>query len=215
MISAASVSLVVLLALGAGPASPPAAWEAVTEVDGIRVYARERAESSVSEVRAVGMVDAPPLAVWQVVRDYANQPKSSPYVEVARVLASEADGKVILLYNVIKAPLADRRDVTVRITDESDWQEGRGYLKARWTASELGPPPTPGIVRIHLNDGFWLLEPMDGGARTRVTYSLYTDPGGSVPRWIVNRANRSSLPEVLRALRREVAARAAGAASER
>jgi hypothetical protein len=207
MISTASLSLVVLLALGATPASVPATWEAVTEVDGVHVYSREREQSSIAEVRAVGVVDAPAPAVWQVVRDYANQPKTTPYVEVARVLASEADGKVILLYNVIKAPLADRRDVTVRITDDSDWQEGKGYLKASWTVSELGPPPSPGIVRVRLNDGFWLLEPIDGGARTRVTYSLYTDPGGSVPRWIVNRANRSSLPEVLRALRREVAAR--------
>jgi hypothetical protein len=123
------------------------------------------------------------------------------------VLSREAGDKSLLLYTVIKAPLADRRDVTVRISDESQWQAGRGFLKARWTVSEAGPEPVEGIVRVRVNDGYWLLRPRDGGARTQLTYYLYTDPGGSVPRWLVNQANRSSVPEIVRALRREVAQR--------
>jgi uncharacterized membrane protein len=199
-----------LLALHLLAAAPPesssAGWQQLTVVDGVTVLSRPHTGSEVAEVRAVALLDAPPEAVWRVVRDYENQPRTMPYVEVARVLASEEGGKRILLYNVINAPLADRRDVVVRITDESQWDEGRGYLLARWTVSEGGPPPVKGIVRVRVNDGSWLLEPRDGGRRTQVTYSLYTDPGGSLPRWVVNRANRSSLPEVLRSLRREVAA---------
>jgi uncharacterized membrane protein len=210
MIAPIALTLLSLHLLGAAPPeSSSAGWQQVTVVDGVTVYARPHPDSDVKEVRAVAVLDAPPEAVWRVVRDYPNQPRTLPYVEAARVLASEEGGKRILLYNVINAPLVDKRDCVVRITDESQWDEGRGYLLARWTASEGGPPPVKGIVRVRVNDGSWLLEPRDGGRRTQVTYSLYTDPGGSLPRWVVNRANRSSLPEVLHSLRRAVAAQQA------
>ena len=205
MIASAALSVLLCLSL----ASAPPAWEQVASSDGIAVFARTREGSAIAEVKAEAVVDAPPEAVWAVVRDYEAQTRTMPYTEAARVLAREAGDKVTVLYTVIKAPLADRRDLTVRITDESQWQGGQGFLKARWTAVEAGPAPVDGIVRVRLNDGYWLLRPREGGARTQVTYYLYTDPGGSVPRWIVNQANRSSLPEVLRALRREVAQRGA------
>ena len=203
MISAAALSVLLCVSLG----SAPPAWEQVASSDGITVFSRTRDDSAIPEVKAEAVVDAPPAAVWEVVRDYEAQTRTMPYTEVARVLSREAGDKSLLLYTVIKAPLAARRDLTVRITDESQWQGGQGFLKARWSASETGPAPVDGIVRVRLNDGYWLLRPREGGARTHVTYYLYTDPGGSVPRWIVNQANRSSLPEIVRALRREVAQR--------
>ena len=205
MISASAFTGLLALSL----ASAPATWQQVASTDGITVFSRTRDGSALSEVKAEAVVDAPPEAVWSVVRDYEAQTRTMPYTEVARVLSREAGDKSLLLYTVIKAPLADRRDLTVRILDESQWSEGRGFLKARWSVSDEGPAPVEGVVRVRLNEGYWLLRPRDGGARTQLTYYLYADPGGSVPRWIVNQANRSSVPEVVRALRREVAQRLA------
>jgi hypothetical protein len=60
------------------------------------------------------------------------------------------------------------------------------------------------VVRVTVNEGSWLLEPLDGGARTRATYRLLTDPGGSVPGFAADLANREALPGVLQAVRRAV-----------
>ena len=59
-----------------------------------------------------------------------------------------------------------------------------------------------GIVRTPTNDGSWLLEPIDDGKKTRATYLLFTDPGGSLPTWIANKANSGAIPDIFVALRK-------------
>lgn len=165
--------------------------------------ARTPVGGAVSEIKATALVDAPPQAVWRVIRDYPGYTKTMPYTEESRVLASEEDGKVVLFYCLVNAPLVDKRDFIIRIRDESDWQDGKGFLKTAWSvATEGAPPPREGVVRVKLNNGYWLLEPREEGRKTFVTYYLYTDPGGALPKWIADRANKQSVPDVLRAVRK-------------
>ena len=65
----------------------------------------------------------------------------------------------------------------------------------------------PGVVRVKLDTGSWLLEPREGGKKTFVTYYLHTDPGGSLPAWVADKANKSSMPDVMRAVRKQATAR--------
>jgi uncharacterized membrane protein len=189
-----------LLVLLAGAGEP--AWKQVARDGGVSVFARTPEGGSVAEVKATALVDAPPQDVWRVIRDYANYAKTMPHTEESRVLASEQDGKVIVFYCLVNAPLVDKREFIIRIVDESDWKEGKGFLKTAWTvATEGGPPEREGVVRVKLNNGYWLLEPREEGKKTFVTYYLYTDPGGALPRWIADRANKTSVPDVLRAVR--------------
>jgi hypothetical protein len=51
-------------------------------------------------------------------------------------------------------------------------------------------------------DGSWLLEPLENGAKTKATYLLFTDPGGSLPTWVSNKVNFSTIPDVFEALRK-------------
>src|SRR5258706_3963 len=48
----------------------------------------------------------------------------------------------------------------------------------------------------------WPLEPIDGGKRTLGTYQLLTDPGGSIPTFIANKANTTALPELFARVRK-------------
>jgi len=50
------------------------------------------------------------------------------------------------------------------------------------------------------------MEPLDGGKRTRATYALFTDPGGSIPSFIANKANTTALPDLFAAVRKLSAA---------
>ncbi|HEX8433561.1 START domain-containing protein [Archangium sp.] len=190
-----------LLFLLAGASEP--AWQQVAREDGITVLARTPEGGSVSEVKATALVDAPPHDVWRVIRDYTNYTKTMPYTDESRVLASEQDGKVTVFYCLVNAPLVDKRDFIIRIRDESDWKEGKGFLKTAWTVTTDGAPAErEGVVRVKLNNGYWLLEPREEGKKTFVTYYLYTDPGGSLPKWIADKANKTSVPDVLRAVRK-------------
>lgn len=193
-----ALSLLVVLT---GTADP--AWQQVARDEGITVMARTPEGGAVSEVKATALVDAPPQEVWRVIRDYPSYTKTMPYTQESRVLASEQDGKVIVFYCLVNAPLVDKRDFIIRIRDESDWKEGKGFLKTAWSVTTEGAPAVrEGVVRVKLNNGYWLLEPREEGKKTFVTYYLYTDPGGALPKWIADRANKTSVPDVLRAVRK-------------
>jgi hypothetical protein len=186
-------------------AAPPAGegWAIAVQNERLTVYARERKGSGVQEMRAEGVMDAPPEKVWRVLRDYDRYPKTMPYIQAARILHREDGDKVMYLYSVVSAPMVNARDYVIRVVDESDWRDGRGYLKVSWKIANERAPKAPGnIVRVEVNDGFWLLEPSENGKSTRAVYYLYTDPGGAIPRWIVNRANATAIPDVWEAVRR-------------
>jgi hypothetical protein len=181
-------------------------WVEATKEDGITVYSRTRDDSPVAEMKAIGLIDAAPQEVWNAIRDYPNYPKTMPYTEEAKVLAVEGGGKTTWFYSVINAPMVDRRDYVIKLLDQSDWKDGKGFLKVSWTAtSEHALPEKDDVVRVKINDGFWMLEPREGGKKTFATYYLYTDPGGSVPKWLVNKANSTAVPNVFSAIRKVVA----------
>lgn len=195
-----------LLALLAG--AEEASWQKVSHADGVVVLARQQPGSPVAEMKALGEIDAPPHEVLRVLRDYPNYKKFMPHTEESRVLATSEGGRVVDFYSVVTAPVVDKRDYAVRTRDESDWREGQGYLKVTWRELEEGVPPVPpGVVRVKRNEGYWVLEPREGGKKTFATYYLHTDPGGALPGWVINMANRNSVPEVFKTLRRQTVKR--------
>lgn len=194
----------VLAAVAAGsPPTPEGRWELKAREEGVFVYNRDRHGSDIRELKATAIIQAPPKAVWAVIRDYERYKDNMPYTEASRVLAREDGGRALHFHSVINAPLVSRRDYVIRVLDESDWKDGKGFLKASWTLSTQGPPPADDVVRVPHNEGYWLLEPRDGGKTTFATYWLFTDPGGAIPTFIANQANSIAIPDLFRALRKK------------
>lgn len=181
--------------------APEPRWEQSAKADGVTVFSRQKEGAAVAEVKAVGLIDAPPAAVKAYVLDYPNYPKRMPYTEETLVLSSEQEGKVLKVYSLINPPFVSRRDFVIRVEDQSDWKDGKGFLKVAWKAADGGPPPRKDLVRVTINEGYWLMEPRDGGTRTFLTYYLYTDPGGSLPKWVANRANNTAIPKLFEKIR--------------
>jgi len=187
------------------PAKAEAKWEVKAQSKGVTVHSRPKEGSDIKELKTTGDIDSPPHAVFRVLTDLERYTDTMPYTEEAKVLSKEEqDGKVKAwhFYSLINAPLASRRDYTIRIADQSDWKDGKGYLKTYWNVSDKGPAPKDGVVRVKINEGSWILEPIENGTKTRATYYLFTDPGGSLPTWIANKANSSALPDIFEALRK-------------
>ena len=187
--------------LAAGP-DDAAGWKEAAKTDGIIVYKRQEDGSNVAEMKATGMIDAEPEAVWRVVRDYNGYTKNMPYTSEGKVLKETGGGKDIWFYSVISAPLVSKRDYVIKLTDTSKWNEGQGYLRVDWKAVPGYHPEQPGLVRVQLNTGYWKLEPRDGGKKTFATYYVHTDPGGSIPGFIRDQANSAAVPDVFRAVRK-------------
>jgi len=194
-----------LLAAARGAEAEEPKWELKAENKGVKVHVRPRAGSDIRELKSIGEIDSPPPAVFRVLTDFARYKETMPYTDESTILSTEeADGKIKawLFYSVVNAPLVSKRDYTIRVADESDWKDGKGFMKTHWALSDKGPIPKKGIVRTPTNDGSWLLEPIDDGKKTRATYLLFTDPGGSLPIWIANKANSGAIPDIFVALRK-------------
>lgn len=162
------------------------------------VWTREKPGSDVKEVRAVGEVDAPPERVYQVITDFEHYAEFMPYLEDSKVIKRSDDE--VVTWAIMNAPMVSRRDWIVRVK-----LDPKNKLGTTWTLATEGPPPSDRAVRLKVNDGSWTLEPLDGGKRTRCTYYLYTDPGGSIPTWIANKANTMALPDLFEAVRKRAA----------
>lgn len=190
------------MALGTEP-SAEATWIVASQSEHLTVYTRDRHDSGLQELRAEGVIDAPPEKVWKVLRDYDRYANRMPYVQEARTVGEERGGKVSYVYTLLALPLVQRRDYVLKLVDESQWSSGRGFLKISWSVDNARAPEKPAdVVRMTLNVGSWLLEPVAGGRSTRVVYSLHCDPGGGLPRWIAKMGNGVAVPEVFTALQR-------------
>ena len=172
---------------------------------GFAVYTREKPGSSIREVRAVGEVDAPPAKVFDVVTDYEHQSEHLPYVKAQRVFSRTQDE--VVFWAVAEFPLVSKRDWVVRSKLQRNLPGGVFRVSWEPTTVKEAPPPAEGVVRLAVNTGSWTLEPLDGGKRTRATYALFTDPGGSIPSFIANKANTTALPDLFEAVRKRAEGR--------
>lgn len=172
-------------------------WRRIGGDNGLTVFERDVA-GGVPEVKVEGRIDAPPETVLAVLADVGAYKDTMPYTEVSQLVKRE--GNRVWLYSVVDPPLASRRDYCVEITLE----EGpNGTLGTEWKpANDLAPPEKKGVVRVQVNDGSWHLEPTDGGKATWATYTLHVDPGGKLPKWIIEKTNRKSVPDAFQAVRK-------------
>ena len=167
---------------------------------GFGVWTREKPGSDVKEVRAVGEIDAPPAEVFKVISDYEHQKGNMPYVEEQKVF-SRTEGEVVF-WTVADFPLVSKRDWVIKSKLEKNFEGGK--YRASWEVTEHkeAPPAAEGVVRLKINTGSWTLEPLGDGKRTRGTYYIFTDPGGSIPSFIANKANTKALPDLFEAVRK-------------
>ena len=197
--------LIPLLLLGADDAK----WKLSADGD-VKVYTREHAGSDVREMKAVGLIDATPAEVWKAIRDYDGYTKNMPYTVEAKVLTRSPGDKEILFYSRLETPLVSSRDYIILLKDESDWKDGAGFMKVSWVAApkeaDAQAPEKKDVVRVRVNDGYWLLEPKENGTKTFGTYYVYTNPGGSIPSFIANSANDIAVPKVFDSIRKTTTA---------
>ena len=64
-------------------------------------------------------------------------------------------------------------------------------------------PPLDGIVRVPHSQGFTRLRWVDPN-RTHVIYQLDSDPGGSLPRWLIRWISKDLPSRILKSLRKQV-----------
>jgi hypothetical protein len=148
---------------------------------------------------AVAEVEAPPEVVFNVVNDFDHYPDFMPYVIESRVLSRNSDSEV-LAYNRIAPPFVSERDYPLKFRMTRGTPANNGVFRSEWTAHPDAEPEVRGVVRIRINEGSWVAEPISGGERTRLTYTLLTHPGGLIPDFVANMSNTVAIPKLFKAV---------------
>jgi hypothetical protein len=178
-------------------------WKLASKSGGVMLYSRTRPGSSLKEFKAVGEIDASTRTVHNVLDDFEQYPKFMPFTAECRLIKREGDA--MIGYQRLSPKIVGDRDYTLRIRHKSWPAEGGGLVyQDRWEpANELGPAEKPGVLRVKLCEGGWLLEPA-GANKTRATYSVYTDSGGKLPTFIANAASEIGIRKIFTAVRKQV-----------
>jgi hypothetical protein len=174
-----------VLLLVAWPVGADEAWATFDTRDGATYQRRSVPGSRFHEYRASLTMTVPPAdvarAVWSAITDSA-----PATVKKREVLSRGADDLVV--YEQIHTPVVSDRDVTLRFHRGA---QGQGFEIAFENANQLGPPPMAGFVRLPVVRGKWTLTPVAGG--TRVVYECYSEPGGSIPAFLVRGTQQSQV----------------------
>lgn len=179
------------------------AWEKVTESDGVTVERRKVEGFDVYEVRATVRSKYAPKQVFDVIWNHKEYPQFVPYLKKANILSDDGTNK--LIYEQLSMPVVSDRDYTVQIKKVID--EGAQLYQVQFSSSDKGPPPSDGLVRVQRIRGGWTVEPNPAGG-SDVTYVVLSDPGGSIPTWISNSAQKDAAPNFLKAMMKRVGEKA-------
>ncbi len=215
------------IALGAGTQADLDQQLAAGE---IIVFVKETPGKSLKCAEMVGVVDAPPEIVWQVITDVNNYknfmprtrnnmavaPEKIPVIlqrhptraeEVEQLLGSippdpnlyrvPGGTYTIYIYSNLEFPWPcnDRWCIVKGLRNET--QAAQHIYQTSWSLV---------TGNLEENSGGWILEPF-GPTKTKATYKLCADPGGSIPKFLVNQGTRITMPQIIKAVRKQAAYR--------
>ena len=191
----------IALSVFAAESSPSEDWKLVKQTDGVAIYSRPHPGSHLKEFKAVGEIDASTGTVHSVIDDVDAYPSFMPFTTECRMIERNRDS--IVTYQRLSPKIVSDRDYTLRI-EEKSWrrENGLAFLNRWEPANERGPAEKPGVFRVKLCDGSWLLEPSEAN-KTRATYYVFTDSGINVPAFLANTINETGISKLFAAVRKQ------------
>lgn len=177
--------------------APAAFAQSVEELDKMEIFVETRdvAGHKVPKMLVTGVVNAPPAKVYEIVGNCDQFPNRMPHVKEAKTLSKSAKSHVCEVTVSMPFPMSNLTSVTVdtRETGPVTWAR-------RWKLRD-GENDS-----YELNSGQFVLTAFNGNPnRTLVKYEIHAVPKTAVPGFVRNTAQKSSLPGLIKRIRKEVA----------
>lgn len=193
--------LLLVAMMGWGKGLPPRQeekWQPRQGEGGVQLWVRAHPPGSFLSLRLEMRVKAEPAALLTVLRDTARHREWLPKSREVKVWArSGTDDE--LVYTLLESPwpVQDRELITrSHVSRHADC----GLALKVWAEPDA-LRERPGLVRIRVSQGRWEALPQTDGT-TLVRLETYTDPGTSLPGWLVNPMTIKAALESFQAIRR-------------
>lgn len=169
-------------------------WNEYKRENGLVGYERNVFNSKYIESRAEVVIESPVEVIYQVLKDVDSYPKWMHECKQATLLNEQ--GSSMVLYLAQGAPFNSRdRDVVLEATTKENLSNREYTIKFQKVASNSlhHPLDIKRDNRLWMNKfrGSWNLRMVDRD-NTKVTFTLFSDPGGFAPGFITNSVTRKA-----------------------
>lgn len=160
-------------------------WKFRNDKNGVQVFTRKDSASEVMELKLRTEVKASLDAVVALASDIPNL-KNWAYRLKESYLVKEISPTegYLYMYTDFPFPFADR-DMIVHYVMKQDPRTRQVTSVSR--SAYNAAPEKDGVVRIKTIETKWTYTPLPNGM-VRLEYQLKSDPGGSIPKWLINLA---------------------------
>jgi hypothetical protein len=157
-------------------------WELVKDEDGIKVFLKTVAGSKIKAFKAVTRINSSLDSILAVLYDTDACPKWVHNCRQGTTLRNLGFYEAYI-YQVINFPFPVKdRDLILHTEMTQDPETKDVTINLHSVPDYIADTKN---LRIKKSTGYYFLEPSSDGT-VEVTWQLYTDPGGGVPKWIVN-----------------------------
>jgi hypothetical protein len=182
-------------------ASAQTDWKLSSNKEGIKVYTSLVPGSKIKAIKVVSTLDATPSELVAMVMDIKNSPQWVYHTKSA-VLVKQISPSELYYYSEVNLPWpVANRDFVAHLTATQD-PDTKVVTIAGPVVQGL-VPEKKGIVRIAHSNGRWTITPT-GNGQIDVEYSIFVDPGGDLPSWLVNMFATEGPLQIFRNLKLEL-----------
>jgi len=189
-------SLTILTSLGLLAKQPK--WKQVKNENGITVSNRVR-NDGLQEFKAITYVKSVKLsslmAVMDDVPNYKNWMESIVSSHLVKKINSQE--RIVYVHFGTPWPVSDRDNVSYSKVSQNKKDKS---ITIRMRSRPFEYPKKKGIVRVKKGGGYFWFKPLKNKV-TMIIYQRFTDPGGSVPKWLLRMAGSKVPYQTLRKLR--------------
>lgn len=183
-------------------AEPEGQWTQIDDDEGIRTWQLERPGQDLPGFRGQTVIDAPTSAIRAVIQEVARHPEwMHNCVDAKLIEQSSPDHAVVYNRTGAPWPVWDR-DVVLDTNFALSADGSVLTLTFRNTDPKRHPVPEK-TVRMPRLVGFYKMEQL-APSKTKVTYQVEADVGGSLPRWFADRVAKDMPFKTLSRLRARV-----------
>jgi hypothetical protein len=171
-----------------------APWKVVRVDDDITVSERKEADRELPSFKGEGLVKSRPFPILAVLADGTRRREWMHRSGETKVLKQVSDYEAISYQQTLAPwPVSDR-EVIMRTRVFIIQKENDPYIEIIATFDgekhdDLKKLDGDKFVWMSYLKGYWHLKQV-GPEETMVTYMVNTDPGGSLPNWLINRITR-------------------------
>ncbi len=191
MITKFSLSVLITVLLITGPVnakeSSKNSWQLTKHEEGIEVYIRNIPNSPLKMFKGIITVPATLSSLVTMLNDTKAMPRLLHNCIRAKKLKEAGPISTIHLVTKMVWPVKTRDSVVYSVFSQ-DKKTKKIVITVQAKPNYI--PLTKGMVRVQHMSGAWVLMPVikDGKqtANVKVSYELSINPGGNVPKWMVN-----------------------------